>query len=235
MYLLDYLRSKTETLLKAGYSELLYKFSNSELYQYWNALRIVMRNKYKPKEIDIYYDYLKMLSELNRDLRNSFYVCPKNLHKSHDEIVKILDKKKQKERAKNDRRKLEQELQKNKKDIAKFIISKQKYFGLSFTEKGISIEVLSSIEDYIKEARIMNHCVLQGKYYNRENSLVLRSFVNNKPAETIEVCLKEFKILQSRGKLNKATEHHDKIVELMNKNLITIKKIALNEKELKTA
>ena len=44
--------------------------------------------------------------------------------------------------------------------------------------------------------------------------------------ETIELSLKTFKVVQSRGVCNTNTPMHDEIIELVNKNINLIRKVA---------
>jgi len=57
-----------------------------------------------------------------------------------------------------------------------------------------------------------------GAYYDR-SSLILSAKVNGKKTETIELDLKNKIVIQSRGKRNKPTPYHDKIVELVKTNI----------------
>ena len=47
--------------------------------------------------------------------------------------------------------------------------------------------------------------------------------VDGKRIETVEISLKTLKVVQSRGVCNKNTEHHDRIVKLVNKNIKQIR------------
>jgi len=51
--------------------------------------------------------------------------------------------------------------------------------------------------------------------------------VDGKRAETIELKIPELKIEQSRGLKNQSTEHHDEIIDLVNKNIDKIRKIVI--------
>ena len=73
----------------------------------------------------------------------------------------------------------------------------------------------------IEEGRVMHHCV--GSYHNRENSLILSATIDGKRIETIEVSLKTFDVVQSRGVCNSNTEYHDRIISLVNDNIHLIR------------
>ena len=54
--------------------------------------------------------------------------------------------------------------------------------------------------------------------------------VDGKTMETIEVSLKNFTILQSRGLHNNPTKHHDAIVKCMQNNMSKVKRMAQKPK-----
>ena len=103
---------------------------------------------------------------------------------------------------------------------------KAHFFGLFFQEDNIQIKVIDSVQGFLEEGDIHNHCVFNNEYYKEKNSLILSALVNNEPTETIEIDLQSLKIKQARGKGNKATPHHKKIIEIVNKNMFQIQKIA---------
>ena len=69
----------------------------------------------------------------------------------------------------------------------------------------------------------MHHCVFSNEYYLKADSLILSATIDGKRIETIEISLKTMKVVQSRGVCNKNTEHHDQIVNLVNKNMKLIR------------
>jgi hypothetical protein len=68
---------------------------------------------------------------------------------------------------------------------------------------------------------------LYQRILSQEKSLILSAKVDGKRAETIELKLPELKIEQARGLKNNATEHHNEIIDLVNKNLEKIRKIVI--------
>lgn len=77
-----------ETLLKSKQYSLLELGNSYRLNDYWPSIKICIRNKYKVKDHRIYIDYLDLLKYFKKDLRNSKYVCPKDLKKEHDVLMK---------------------------------------------------------------------------------------------------------------------------------------------------
>jgi hypothetical protein len=227
---------KIETLLKArqkillGFS--LYKDSRHNAF--WDSIKIVIRNKYKITDAGIWYDYLDLLRYFKKDLRNAVYVCPKNIHKEHNRLMKKKREILRLEEQERNRLQAIKRQQKLEKAIVEYIERNKKFFDLELTKGNISITVLKSIDEFKEEGDELKHCVYTNEYYLKENSLILSAKVNGKRAETIELKLSDMKIQQSRGLSNKSTEHHEKIVSLLERNIEKIKKIAIKSRPQST-
>jgi hypothetical protein len=212
--------SIAETLLKTNQSDILYyHIRNTSIKPtgiYWNAIKICIRNNYLIKDAKLWIDYIDLLQYFMKDIRNSKYVCPVNLKLSHDKLM-----------AKKQEEILKITFEEKKKQIAKnqklYFKSKKQFFGLMFSDKNISINVIETVKEFLEEGCIHNHCVFTNDYYKKENSLILSAKVNGIHAETIQISLKNFEILQSRGKGNRASKYNKDIINLVNKNLYQIK------------
>ena len=64
--------------------------------------------------------------------------------------------------------------------------------------------------------------------YEGDLLLSARSNDTHKPVETIELDLKSFRILQSRGNCNHDSPFHDEILSLVNNNISAIRKLCVN-------
>ncbi len=206
-----------ETILKAKQYNLLgYTYDNyGQVSRYWNAVKICLRNKYLIKDAKFYMDYLDLLQYFRKDLHNAFYVCPKNLKKEHD----LLVAKKRKAQAKIDAERRRAKLLKDEKEFEK--LKKAMLTGIVFTDGKIKVRVLESVKEYIDEGDAMHHCV--SGYALKEDSLIFSARIHGKRIETVEVSLKQLKVVQCRGLQNKNTEYHDQIISLVNKNMHLIK------------
>lgn len=212
--------SIAETLLKTNQHDMLYyHIRNTSLKSkgiYWNAIKICIRNNYQIKDAKLWIDYIDLLQHFMKDIRSPKYVCPLNLKKAHDKLMA----KKVKEIWKNT-------VEENKKQIGKnqrhYFKAKKQFFGLVFSEKNISINVIETIKEFLEEGCIHNHCVFTNEYYKKQNSLILSAKVNGVHAETIQISLENLEILQSRGKGNKATKYNKEIIKLVSKNLPNIR------------
>lgn len=184
---------------------------------YAHAIRIACRNKYIVDDASMWYDYLDLLAYFHLDTHNAHYVCPKNLKAEHD---RLLGKKRRIEAKKEHERKLAEA----QKWEAKYQESKGKFFGICFGNENIIITVIQSVAEMAEEGQAMHHCVYGNGYYKRDDSLILSAKDNDgKRLETIEVSLKTFKVVQSRGVCNSNTDKHDEIVRLVNDNINLIK------------
>ena len=188
---------------------------------YAHSIRIANKNKYIVKDASMWFDYLDLLSYFHLDTHNAHYVCPKNLKHEHDTLAK-----------RKERIEAQREQERKRKEAIKwekqYRADKAKYFGICFGDENVVITVIQSVADMAEEGKKMHHCVFAMGYYKRKDSLILtaRSAADGKRIETIEVSLKTFKVVQSRGVQNTNTPYHDEIINLVNKNINLIKQAA---------
>lgn len=190
------------------------------------AVNICNRNGYIIKDGSMYDDYLRLLDYFHLDTHNAHYVCPKNLKKEHDKLVEKKRKIEAKIRAEQKRKERIERMFRMKQDILSFIKRIQPFLGMEIKDKGIVIRPLESVTQFYLEGKAMHHCVYQNEYYRRKDCLILTAQKNGKRLETIEVNLKTFKIIQSRAVCNKTSDYHDKIIELVNRNMGLIRRSA---------
>lgn len=217
---------------ESKYAEMLLKtkqYSMLEFYMYRGCLshpwtvNICNRNGYIIKDGSMYDDYLRLLDYFHLDTHNAHYVCPKNLKAAHDELVSRKQRIEARERAEEDRKRRVERMVRIKADIALFIKRIQPFLNLEIKEDDIVIRPLQSVSQFYQEGKAMHHCVYANEYYRKKDCLILSAKVAGKRKETIEVNLKTFKVVQSRAVCNNNSEYHDKIIELMNKNMNLIR------------
>ena len=211
--------SRIETLMKCGRRRELSYFLNHqrELDFCWASLRIVLRQNYKINDVSLWVDYIKLLDKCGKDLNNAFYVCPIDLRSSHDRFLKMAERIREREEKERQRQIAIQ-------NEARFKELKEKFFGLSFTDGTIIVSVLESIQEYYNEGDAMHHCVGQSEYFLKPNSLVFSARIDGQRIETVELSLKTFQVIQSRGICNKNTKHHQHIINLVHKNVPLVQK-----------
>lgn len=176
---------------------------------YWQSIRICMRNNYKIKDSILWCDYIDFLRILGKDLHNAKYVCPTDLQAEHDRYTH--------KKAKADARlKLEKQLKKEEE----YRQAKEMFFGLMFSDGLIDVRVLESVEEIVLEGKAMYHCV--GSYHSKEDSLILSATIDGKRIETVEVSLSKLVVIQCRGVCNKNTKYHSQIINLVESNISQI-------------
>lgn len=223
-----------ETLFKAGYGYLLRQLDyESKLHDenYVAASKIVMRNHYPLSrgDVDLWFDMVRDLLELGKDVRNSHFVCPADLKKAHDRAALLVKRKREREAAE---RRLEQ-LRKDKKLARSYVRRMKKYFDMKITDGNIVICVLKNLAEFEEEGAAMHHCVFANKYYAKPNSLVMSARVRGKRQETVEVNLKRFELVQSRGVNNSNSKYHEEIVQLVNANMFLIQQLSKVRRNVK--
>lgn len=187
--------------------------------QWLSIVRICNRRKYVIKDASMWFDYIDLLEYFHKDIHNAHYVCPDDLRKEHD---RLMEKKTRIEKAK--------ELQKRIAEASKHEASYKKhrgmFFGICFGDKNIVVTVIASVKEMAEEGTMMHHCVYANRYYDHKvhpDSLILSAKdKDGNRLETVEVNTKTWQIMQSRGLLNKNTPEHDKIVDLVRKNMYLI-------------
>ena len=213
--------SRAETLLKAGRTEhLAYFLSRArKIDEYWQAYKITLRRGYDITDIALWCDYVDMLRRLGKDTHNAHYVCPEDLQAAHDTAQRKLQAQREKEA----------EAQRRKKAIEneeRFQALKAPFFGIAFTDGTIQIRVLESVQEYIEEGQALHHCVFTNEYHLKEKSLILSASIDGKPIETIELSLETMQVIQCRGLMNQNTEHHERIIDLVHRNIQQIQRYA---------
>ena len=209
---------KAETLMKAQQYSMLQYYLKSffNINDYWASIKICIRNGYTITDASMWKDYIDLLRYFGKDTNSPKYVCPTDLQAEHDRLVR-------KKNERIEREKLAKARQKAIKDEQKYRELKGKFFGIFFTDGIIQVRVLESVNEFAEEGVAMHHCVFSNEYYLKADSLILSATIDGKRIETIEISLKTMKVVQSRGVCNKNTEHHDQIVNLVNKNMKLIR------------
>lgn len=214
-----------ETLLKTKqYNLAKYYISVDCNSDFTKEMMTCVKNNYIVKEVDIWIDTMKLMRFFQKDLKNKKYCCPENLKEVHDKLLhkkQIHDEKK--------------ELEKKKKRVSDFNpqyrFEKKKFLGMSFTYSAISLEVLSSVDDFLEDATKLNHCLFAQDYYKNKNSLILRAVKNGELKENVEILLSDLSINQSRGLNNNFTDCHDEIIEAVKLFIPQIKNAATSKKK----
>lgn len=191
---------------------------------FWPSVRVAMRNGYKVKDAGLWLDTLELLEACGKDLRNPRFICPADLRKAHDEAMD-MDARRQ---AKAQLAEVEEEMRKIAADPSQNEEYRERLgrmLDVVIRSHGIEVKPLQSIGEFLKEAQYMRHCVFRLGYYRKPHTLILSAKVNGRKMETVEVNTVTWKIMQSRGRFNRATEYHSRIVDVVNRNMGKFKKL----------
>ena len=204
---------KAETLMKSNDIELLrYLCHNSEeVDKYWNTIKIAKRNGYKVTDAKTWFDYIKMLERMGRDLNSPSLIAPKDLKHAHDEYVEKVNRQRRKEQR-------EKERQQAIEDKAKFEELKSRYFGMAMTDGEIEIHSIDSVDDYYEIGERNHICCGSAKYFLKESTLTLTAYIGNKQIATIEISLDDLHIIQCRAFANGICEYTEQIEGIINAN-----------------
>lgn len=226
-----------ETILKQRHELAEYMLTNNILdKEYIQAIRIMFRHNYVPMNeghtaYNLYFDMLQNMKYIGCDLSNPHFVCPENLLHTHDWAMQAATALRAKNEAAAGR---DAELKRIKQEIAcdeEYVKAHSCFFGMTISDDLISCHVLQSVQEFYEEGTAMHHCVYANKYYQKPNSLILSARIDNKRIETVEVDLREMKVVQCYGACDKYTLYHDRIVNLINGSMNVIKQYMNNNKQ----
>ena len=204
---------KAETLIKSNDIELLrYLCHNSEeVDKYWNTIKIAKRNGYKVTDTKTWFDYIKMLERMDRDLNSPSLIAPKDLKHAHDEYVEKVNRQRAKEQREANRKKAEA-------DQAEFEKLKGRFIGLTMTDGTIILHTLDSVAEYYDEGTRQHICVGSSGYYLKPETLVFTATMEGKTIATVEISLKDYSIIQCRAFANQVCEYAEQIADIINAN-----------------
>ena len=105
------------------------------------------------------------------------------------------------------------------------------------TDGLIECRVLRDVKAFEEEGTAMQHCVFKCRYFEKPYSLILSARIGEQRIETIEVDLSRYTIKQCYGYRDQFTMHHQRIVDLVNAQMETIKAYNRNraKKQIKIA
>jgi len=193
----------------------------------WSAYRITIRHKYTIRNISLWYDMVTDMAYIGMDVHNPKYVCAKAYKALHDEVMKKANKKRAIERKIAERKRAKEEMERNKALVEE---RTSKFGDLVIENERFHSVVMISYDDYQEEGERMHHCV--GGYFKRGDSLIVSMRnADGHRVETVEISLTTFTIVQSRGLQNQATEYHEEIIDLVERNMWQIRERQTGKKE----
>lgn len=230
---------KSEWLVKSGqfsvFAHCCVKGNYNVMYEH--AIKICIRNHYVIRDASMWYDYLDALAYLGKDTHNAHYVCPKSLKKAHDEYIGMMERKREKEEEKRKREEVIKQMERDKEAIKEYKAQRSEFIGMVFGDDEIQCHVLKDVHEFAEEGAAMHHCVFQRRYYDMKehgDALILSARnMQGGRVETVEVNLKTFSIVQSRGRFNQSTGLHPHILKLVQDYMPMIRKTAQRQNLMK--
>ncbi|MCM1076274.1 MAG: PcfJ domain-containing protein [Bacteroides sp.] len=184
------------------------------------TVKVATRHHYFPNDASMWLDHIELLQFFGKDIHNPHYICPLDLSSAHNRLVA-------KKRLIDEREKLKRNIASAAQWESQYRADKAPYLSIVFGNENIIVTVVQSVAEMVEEGSAMHHCVFANGYYKKADSLILTAKdKDGHRIETIEVSLKTFEVVQSRGKLNQNSEWHDEIVNLVKSNIDLIRKAA---------
>jgi hypothetical protein len=184
----------------------------------------------------VWFDMVRSICYCKKDYHNPVFIAPKEeeLMTLHDKFVDMEFRKRRRDREERERRKEEnrirREYEANRKQLEqdktineKYIKRRKRFYDMVLSDGLIECRVLRDVKAFEEEGTMMQHCVFRCKYYEKPYSLILSARINDKRIETIEVDLTNYTIKQCYGKHDQFTMYHQRILDLVNAQMDTIK------------
>lgn len=224
---------KAEILLKKKADKLFAAFINrnrNNVYSHWQTIRVALRHNYKPKDVGMWLDLLDLLRMNGKDLHNPHFICPTNLKKAHDVQHAIRERALEKQRIERERReaaRLAEKLSDDGKTNLEYVEKMGAFLGITLKLGNVTLQPLQNIREFFEEGSELCHCVFTNNYYKHPDCLIIGARVDGKRTETIEIDTKNWKVVQCRGKHNQPSKYHERILNLMNRNMYKFRNVAL--------
>jgi len=168
------------------------------------------KNQTKSNTLVDWTDYIGQCMQLNLDIKNTFVLFPKNLQEKHEEYSILL-------KAKG--------TEKFNAAINKRYMELERY---SFSSKKLIIIPAPDADSIVKEGHILRHCVGSTRYIkDMAEGKIAIFFVRktdepDKPYYTLELNLKDLRIVQCRGyKNSNTTPELQQFIDSWKKNKLT--------------
>lgn len=144
-------------------------------------------------------DYLKMAREENLDVYDDIVRMPRELHKRHNELVELKNKKEDEKKLK-EYRKYDRQIKKRLREAAIYL----------WEDKNYMIVPAAKCEELMREGRTLHHCVGANDTYMKKMAagiswilFLRRKERPEEPYYTIEISMKDDGILQSYSKYDR--------------------------------
>lgn len=218
--------NRFETLRKVGAPvDVLVGWNFDKLAGEWYRQAITMFNHGKDYNIQTWLDYMKMLKSAGKDINNPTVYLPNNLDYAHQKIVNTMqrrrDKQYRKMRLAADRQAWLDLPQQEKDQYARKI---ERFNRIILSDGFFRITTLNSIDQHYEDATKLHHCLFHNKYYEKENTIVVRVAKEtepDKPYADAEIEFRKGEVLQIYGNQNLLLpeKEHEAVKALLKANI----------------
>lgn len=225
--------NKAETLLKIGQYGLLDLFLKGRLpWRVYDSAIVATRHRYKIKDATMWKDMIDMLADERKDIKNPHYICPKNLKTAHDYWLKRKQAREREAERRRCQRIAEAEARRNEKIKEKYKELQQMFSGWIFGSEEIHLHIIDNMDELKDEGEVMHHCVWTN--YREMDGWVIVSARDNEDQRiaTIELSIKDWRVVQCRAKHNAKPERYEEIMDVMNSSINEVRRRYERQKQL---
>jgi len=214
-----------ETMYKQNNPMFTHLLHRTYLKETCRAYTIAKRHGFvfNSETIPLWLDMVYAIIVCKKDWHNPVYIAAKDLRATHDRFIRMMVRKQQENRLTREYNKVQRELDRNKTINEQYVKRRKRFYNMVLTDGLISCRVLEDVQAFREEGEAMQHCVFKCRYFEKPYSLILSARINGERIETIEVDLTNYQIKQCYGKHDLFTIHHQRIVDLINAQMCTIK------------
>ena len=189
---------------------------------------------FNKETIPLWLDMVYAIIVCRKDWHNPVYVAPEDLRATHDRFIRMMVRKQQANRLSREYAKVQREIERNAKINEDYIKRRKRFYDMILTDGLITCRVLPDVQAFREEGEAMQHCVFKCRYFAKPYSLILSARIGDERIETIEVDLTTYTIKQCYGPHDLFTLHHQRIVDLVNAQMDTIRTYNTSKPQTKT-
>lgn len=219
-----------ETLYKNDDQLFYHLLYSSHVKELCRAITLAKRHGFvfNQQNTSLWFDMVDALIYCGYDWHSPKYLVPEDLLESHDRFIRMMDRKREETRLREEYERIQEQLERDKTINEQYIKRRKRFYDMVLSDGLIECRVLRDVNDFKEEGMAMKHCVFKCRYYEKPYSLILSARIGEERIETIEVDLSNYTIKQCYGKHDHFTMHHERILDLVNGQMDTIK--AYNKK-----
>ena len=219
-----------ETLYKNNDQLFYHLLYTSHVKELCRAITLAKRHGFvfNKQNTSLWFDMVNAIIYCDYDWHSPKYIAPENLLATHDRFIRMMERKREEKRLREEYERIQAQLERDKTINAQYIKRRKRFYDMVLSDGLIECRVLRDVNDFKDEGMAMKHCVFKCRYYEKPYSLILSARIGGERIETIEVDLVDYTIKQCYGKHDQFTIHHQRILDLVNSQMGTIK--AYNKK-----